>query len=151
MLRGLLNKYLLVLLVLFAPNVFASNYLFLFDAREFKCLVKNIYYESRGQSSLGQEAVALVTLNRVASRKYPNSVCKVVYARKQFSWTASKKLSVKNREAWERAERIAYRALIGNTSLGNFKATHFHAVSVRPGWSKSKHKLVKIGDHIFYR
>ena len=50
------------------------------------CLAKNIFHEAGIESDIGKYAVAQVTLNRVASRKYPNSVCKVVLQRYQFSW-----------------------------------------------------------------
>jgi len=51
------------------------------------CGAQNIYHESRGESNLGQIAVAHVVRNRVESPKYPNTVCEVVWQPKQFSWT----------------------------------------------------------------
>lgn len=121
----------------------------LFDPTEFRCLVKNIYYESRGEPSLGKEAVALVTINRAKSAKFSSSsICGTVYAKYQFSWTSNKSLRVVDKSAWKEAEEIAYKVLSGNSSLTNFNATHFHAVSVRPGW-RMKRKA-KIGNHIFY-
>ena len=45
---------------------------------ELYCLAKNIYFESRNQPKLGQIAVAQVTMNRVNSPKFPDSVCGVV-------------------------------------------------------------------------
>jgi hypothetical protein len=51
------------------------------------CMVHNVYHESRGESVLGQAAVAYVTLNRVRSPAYPDSVCDVVWQKGQFSWT----------------------------------------------------------------
>lgn len=121
----------------------------LFDKTEFKCLVKNIYYEARGEPILGQEAVALVTINRAKSTAFKTSnICDTVYAKYQFSWTLNKKLKVTDNDAWKRAEEIAYKVLSGNTSLKNFNATHFHAIYVNPGWGKTK--KAKIGKHIFY-
>ena len=43
------------------------------------CLALNIYFEARNESIAGQIAVAEVTLNRVASKNYPNNVCGVIY------------------------------------------------------------------------
>ena len=55
--------------------------------KEIACLAVNIYHEDRGESSEGQLAVAFVTLNRVASEAYPNTVCGVVYQGKHRpSW-----------------------------------------------------------------
>ena len=46
---------------------------------EIECMAKNIYFEAAVESTAGQLAVAQVTLNRVKSHHYPNSVCEVVY------------------------------------------------------------------------
>ena len=59
---------------------------------ELYCLANNIYFESRNQPKLGQIAVGQVTMNRVNSPKFPNTVCGVVKQggekrnRCQFSW-----------------------------------------------------------------
>ena len=39
---------------------------------EINCLAKNIYFEARDQLTKGQIAVALVTINRVRSKHFPN-------------------------------------------------------------------------------
>ena len=59
--------------LLFATPVEATD-----RFEELYCLAKNIYFESRNQPKLGQIAVAQVTMNRVNSPKFPNSVCGVV-------------------------------------------------------------------------
>jgi hypothetical protein len=51
------------------------------------CMVQNVYHEARGEDALGQAAVAHVTLNRVRSPAYPDTVCGVVWQQGQFSWT----------------------------------------------------------------
>jgi len=145
----LIKTLLAVLLPVMVSTASAVNYYkVLFDEAEFKCLVKNIYYESRGEPVKGQEAVALVTLNRLKSPRFSNSVCKVVYKHKQFSWTANRKLMMTDKVALAKAKLVAYRVLIGDHSLGNFKATNFHAKYVNPGWGLTK--VATIGQHIFY-
>jgi spore germination cell wall hydrolase CwlJ-like protein len=61
-----------------------------YDEKQIRCLAKNVYFEARGEPRLGQVAVAFVTLNRVESRHFPNTVCGVVEERRrhicQFSW-----------------------------------------------------------------
>ena len=52
------------------------------DMKEARCLADNIYFEAKGQPSIGQSAVAHVTLNRVERTDYPNTICKVVYQRR---------------------------------------------------------------------
>ena len=54
------------------------------------CLALNIYFEARNQPTSGQIAVAEVTLNRVASRNYPNTVCGVVHQGPISSWWKKK-------------------------------------------------------------
>lgn len=48
------------------------------DLDEVRCLADNIYFEGRNESAAGQMAIALVTMNRVESSSYPNTICKVV-------------------------------------------------------------------------
>ena len=50
-----------------------------FSEKEQRCLATGIYFESRGESTKGQAAVAQVILNRVKNPSYPNTVCGVVY------------------------------------------------------------------------
>ena len=49
------------------------------DEDELHCLAKNVYHEARGESKAGKLAVAHVTLNRVHSDEFPDTVCGVVY------------------------------------------------------------------------
>jgi spore germination cell wall hydrolase CwlJ-like protein len=120
----------------------------MFDQRQVACLAKNIYHEARGESTKGQEAVALVTINRVRDPRWPDTICGVVYERNQFSWTRKPK-PVKNREAWANSLDVAYKVLSGNSTLLNFSAVYFHTKQVRPGW-RGVRKVASIGNHIFY-
>jgi spore germination cell wall hydrolase CwlJ-like protein len=45
---------------------------------EVYCLAINVYHEARGEDYLAQLAVADVTMNRVESEKFSNSVCEVI-------------------------------------------------------------------------
>ncbi|MGZ9034938.1 MAG: hypothetical protein ACXW25_11110, partial [Rhodospirillales bacterium] len=42
---------------------------------ELRCLALNVYWEARSESALGRLAVAAVTLNRVAHRDFPGTIC----------------------------------------------------------------------------
>jgi spore germination cell wall hydrolase CwlJ-like protein len=60
---------------------------------ELFCLAQNIYFEARGEPLLGKIAVGHVVLNRVADKRFPGHVCKVIQQggnrrlhRCQFSW-----------------------------------------------------------------
>tara|TARA_R110001606_G_scaffold344577_1_gene493338 strand:+ start:1154 stop:1696 length:543 start_codon:yes stop_codon:yes gene_type:complete len=50
------------------------------------CMAQNIFYEARGESLKGKQAVGNVVLNRVDHKKYPDTVCGVVYEAKRYSW-----------------------------------------------------------------
>lgn len=109
---------------------------------EFKCLVRNVYYEARGETMEGQIAVAKVTINRL--KTHASTLCTVVYQPNQFSWTT--KLSTKkiDKKAWEVAEKAAIIAY----NMKGFNATHYHNFSVNPNWG---FELVAIiGNHKFY-
>lgn len=122
-----------------SPRIAVSSY-----SSEIDCLAKVIYYEARGESERGKLAVALATLNRVDSPKFPKTVCQVVYQKNQFSWTKKQSKSSK----WQESREIAQKAYDNRDILGNFKATHFHNLRVSPGWKLKK--VAKIGSHIFY-
>lgn len=112
-----------------------------------ECLAKNIYHESRGETRLGQLAVAQVTLNR--HRKTKKSICEVVYEPKQFSWTEDKP-QIRDFTSWIRSVVIANRVLEQGWALRNFPATHYHTIEVSPSWRLNLFEFKKIGNHIFY-
>ena len=56
------------------------------DSDELECLAKNIYHEARGESREGKIAVANVTLNRVHSTRFPDTVCGVVHQAVYSRW-----------------------------------------------------------------
>lgn len=115
------------------------------------CLAKNIYYEARGESIQGQQAVAQVTINRTKAPGFPSSICSVVYQHKQFSWTLNKRRQITDLVAWDRSLRIARQVLLGQVpELDTFKALYFHTKQVRPYWRRNKVVYAKIGNHIFY-
>lgn len=120
------------------------------DQKELLCLQKNIYYEARGEGMTGMKAIAAVTMNRVNDSRFPNSVCKVVYQRSQFSWTANGGHKVTDKTAWQRAGVIAMRALNGTLNNPIKKAQYFHNRSVRPGWASRMRHVVTIGGHKFF-
>ena len=117
---------------------------------ELLCLAKNIYYEARGEPMHGKIAVAQVTLNRVTHRtEFQPSICGVVYAKHQFSWTMEPHREPRG-PAWLEAKAIAKAVVVGTAHLPNFKALYFHNLTVQPQWNKTKELVARIGNHIFY-
>jgi spore germination cell wall hydrolase CwlJ-like protein len=120
------------------------------------CLAKNIYYEAGGESAKGKIAVAHVTLNRKHSQLFPNSVCNVVNQRSrsvcQFSWVCMKKAPPKQHtETWRESLRIAKQTMAGQTTDPTHGALFFHAVYVKPVWSRTFRQTARIGNHVFYK
>ncbi|GAN00204.1 cell wall hydrolyses [alpha proteobacterium U9-1i] len=128
------------------------------NVRELNCLSQAIYYEARGETQRGQQAVAEVIMNRTRSRAYPNTVCGVVYQGShrvtgcQFTFTCDGSLNRRPRgRAWETAQHIAELVLKGYTRPLTGRATHYHTHAVNPVWSAGLVPTTSIGDHQFYR
>lgn len=122
------------------------------DGRELGCLAMNIYHEARGETEKGKLAVAAVTINRVKNKHYPNSVCGVVWQRKQFSWTDLKPKYhiIKDQDAWVNAIEIAQLFLDGGDWSGVGRATHYHTLTVSPSWKDNDNLIAQVGNHLFY-
>lgn len=123
---------------------------------QWECLATAIYHEARGETIKGQFAVAEVILNRTDNPAYPKTVCSVVNQGGkrgcQFSFTCDGKSdAVRDREAFQRAGKIARLMLDGAPRALTNGALHFHTAAVRPGWSKRYDRTAQIGAHLFYR
>jgi spore germination cell wall hydrolase CwlJ-like protein len=119
-------------------------------ATDLKCLAENVYYEARGELLVGQYAVAEVTMNRVASPLFPDSVCAVVHARGAFSWTARETLAAPHGYEWRRAQAVAS-SVYGNVEAPLVDgALYYHATYVSPDWARTRSQVALIGRHLFY-
>lgn len=122
-------------------------------------LACNIYKEARGEGLEGQMAIGFVTINRSQHEKFPESVRKVVYQKKQFSWTIYKNgYKIRDREMWEQSLSVAkFMMKIRNNPaaysfLDNTNGSlYFHTTDIKPYWAKSFKKTVVIGNHQFYK
>lgn len=131
------------------------------DHRDLNCLARNIYYEARGEPESGKRAVAKVTLNRVASSRFPDSICKVVYEQRwdkrrkryvgAFAWTELDHLPKLKRKQWQLAWKAAEDVYENPQSVDLKGALFYHANRIKPRWAKEKKRIKKIGHHIFYR
>ena len=128
------------------------------DAEQHRCLAQAIYYEARSESRIGQLAVADVVLNRVDDRRYPNTICGVVFeghTRKtgcQFSFTCDGSMDrALNRRLWRESEKVATAVLSGMRLPISRQATHYHANYVNPVWASRLTPTAVIGKHKFYR
>jgi spore germination cell wall hydrolase CwlJ-like protein len=127
------------------------------------CLAQAIYHEARGESREGQLAVANVIINRAFSKKYPSTICGVVFQNAdkgrykcQFTFACDGRSdSGTERAAWNRSVKMA------ETAFHEFQAGErpgvipdsalfYHTTSVSPGWGNKFNRVATIGSHIFY-
>lgn len=145
-----------------SSTLFASHKNEINEKRELRCLALNIYHEARGEPTQGQLAVALVTMNRVQSKKYPTTVCNVVWQRRQFSWTHDGRSDRPNDKAsWRQSKKIAkfvYNKysnmhMQAKNALDITKgALHYYAPRLaNPYWAELKEVTVRVGEHVFLR
>ncbi|MGF1502941.1 MAG: cell wall hydrolase [Paracoccaceae bacterium] len=123
-----------------------------------RCLSEALYFEARGESLLGQIAVAEVILNRADSGDFPDTVCGVVQQNEdqmhacQFSYRCDGKSDEpEDPIAFERAGKVAWVMLRGKPRILTGKATHYHATRVSPDWASDYVRTARIGEHVFYR
>lgn len=128
--------------------------------RQATCLAENIYFEAGHESDAGKLAVAMVTLNRVASPNFPDTICEVVHQRTngtcQFSWLcdpsflARRSAAVKTKLYYDIRE-IAIFAMMNYETVDDMTrgATYYHANYVHPPWKLNV--TARIGNHIFYK
>ena len=122
-----------------------------YTPQDVDCLTKNIYYEAGVEGRTGKYAVANVTVNRVNDGRWGNNVCKVVYAKKQFSWTLQKKLPKPNQELWAESRGIAVDVLKGRRVAGLQQSLYYHATYINPPkWVDPAEHVLTVGRHKFY-
>lgn len=125
------------------------------------CLALNLYHEARGEPFDGIIAVGMVTLNRVRSAAYPNTICDVVWEKQwskrykrfiaEFSWTLDSLSDIpQEQHAWQKSTEIANQLLNGQYPNPMKQATNYHADYVSPAWSKKLTFIKQIGLHRFY-
>ena len=147
--------------VLKIPQKMAENNGKTVNKKQLDCMAANIYFEASTQERIGKIGVAQVTMNRVMSPEFPNSVCEVVFQGPknkkhkhlcQFSWYCDGKPDViRSKRMWRECIYIAKYVMLGGVPDITKKSTHYHADYVQPWWAKKMEKTVKLGDHIFYR
>lgn len=123
------------------------------SSADYRCLVKNIFHEAGVESFEGKLAVAHVTLNRLKTGRWGNTVCSVVHARAQFSWTLDKRQLHANPKGklWEESKAAADAFINGVRVRGLEASKFYHADYIKPPkWTKSMTLAGQIGTHIFY-
>lgn len=111
------------------------------------CLTMAIYHEARSEPLVGQAAVAMVVMNRVESKDYPDKVCEVLKEEGQFTFNWVKP---KDKKAWVQAYLIADSTLKGDIVDMTHGALHYHRDDIKLAWTDNMIPK-RIGDrHIFW-
>ncbi|WDR06904.1 cell wall hydrolase [Devosia rhodophyticola] len=131
--------------------------------KERDCLTQAIYHEARGESLQGQWAVANVIVNRALSKRFPSTLCGVIYQNAdkgrykcQFTFACDGKSDAPGeRSAWRRSAGIASK-VYGEFARGikvptlPRTALYYHTTAVNPSWSNVYTQVAQIGSHLFY-
>lgn len=135
------------------------------EKQQVECLAQNIYYEAGYEPTKGKIAVAMVTLNRVHSGLFPNSICETMTQKVeetcQFSWWCDDYKRVKaaayrytrhEKEAFEHARTVATYTYMNYQRMEDIThgALFFHTKDIDPKW-KNVYITTIIGNHIFYK
>jgi spore germination cell wall hydrolase CwlJ-like protein len=124
--------------------------------RDVTCLAYSIFREAGNQPQPAQYAVGQIHINRLKSGKWGTTMCQVVYAHAQFSWTLFK---IKDKDVWSAAQKGYYMEMADQLindgvrvkSLNNVEIQHYHATYVKPKWRKDGIMVAKAGSHVFYK
>lgn len=111
------------------------------------CMERAMYFESNRSSRDGMVAVGSVVMNRVASDRYPNSVCGVVAQKNQFaSGIMTRRMNLSSAPLISGTAVSVLRGerhpLVGN-------AEFFHAASYRANYN-NMHYVLTAGGNAFY-
>jgi len=120
-----------------------------------ECLTINSYMEGRGESDMANIMIMSTVLNRVNDRRWPSSICSVVFQRNQYSWTGDK-LSDKVHDSVQyiRLYRLAEHFLINKDTFLKLSGSvnHYHSTKVHPYWvgSERMEYVGSLDGHRFY-
>lgn len=108
------------------------------------CIALAIYMEARSESIAGKQAVSIVIQNRMKINNI--NACEVIAKPNQFTWY--KKVGIKTNIPKE-----YYEIAKGSLNIPDFTngATHFHAKSETPKWSRKLKLTYREGNHLFYK
>lgn len=151
--KGILTGVIILFsLIFFFIFLFVKTYEPDIRLRSIEVLADNIYFEARNSTLEDKVAVAVATLNRVKSDKFPNTVEEVVFQPNQFSWTSEYLEPAKNK-SWEECRAIA-EMVYDNHDTFKQKNICFHYASSLDypsnHWTHKMKKKTKIGKHWYF-
>ena len=124
------------------------------DTKDVRCLAYSIFREAGNQKEYDQYAVGQVHMNRLKEGSWGKTMCKVVFAKAQFSWTLESKKVIWSLKQEEHFMFIAESLMIDGyhvKRLASDKILHYHATYVKPKWAKQGQLVASAGEHLFYK
>jgi spore germination cell wall hydrolase CwlJ-like protein len=121
------------------------------DRREFICLSLAIYHESKSQPLAGMRAVGHVVLNRKKKGAWGRTLCSVVFADNQFTWSRRPVMAIMPRETknWIQSQEVAWSILRGDPDLTNGALYFYNIKTDRPSWRFKGVQTFVLGPHVF--
>lgn len=117
------------------------------DPREKDCLIRAMYFESNRSSESGLLGVGTVVMNRLESPRYPETICGVVGAPRQFATgVLTRQMAARD---LPKVEAIAEDILNGRRSADVGAAQHFHMAGRHYSYA-NMHYVTVAGGNAFY-
>ncbi len=115
------------------------------SSSDLNLLARCVYAEARGESYVGQVAIAAVVLNRVESASFPNTIAGVIY--QPYAFTA-----VNDGQINLTPDSTAYKA--AQDALNGWDPTYgaiyyYNPATATSSWIWSRKTTVTIGNHVF--
>lgn len=117
---------------------------------EQKALALNIYHEARGEPLEGKLMVAEVVINRVESKRFPKSICGVIYDENQFEWV-DKNPPITEKTEFDRIYNLSGDIISGDVELPGSDALFFKSSGVKSSFHSKRIFVKKVGKHEFYK
>lgn len=117
--------------------------------RDIELLARLVYAEARGESYIGQVAVAATVLNRLKDPNYPKTISEIIYQIVDGYYQYSPVLDGQiNMAPDETARKATMDALSGYDPTGG-ATTFFNPGKTQDQWVRSRPYSTTIGSHVF--
>ncbi|PRD44240.1 cell wall hydrolase [Phyllobacterium phragmitis] len=124
-----------------------STKTYAYTAKDKECLKRAMFFEANRSSKDGLVAVGTVVMNRLASDRYPDTICGVVGQKKQFApGVLSRKM---NSSALPDVEAAADAVLKGKRHSALRHAMFFHTAGLKFPY-RNMHYVLVAGGNAFY-
>jgi N-acetylmuramoyl-L-alanine amidase len=118
-----------------------------FSQNDIRLMSNAVFGESRGESYIGQVAVAAVILNRLRDKRFPHTVAGIIFQPGAFTAVADGQIYLTPNNT---AKKAVVDAINGWDPTGGSNY-YFNPATATSKWIWSRPQVKKIGKHIFCR